>query len=60
MNVANFVLLLGSIATVTAASAEPPTGASEPVVLSESIDPLRDYFNAHKDKHRFIAILSPT
>ena len=56
MNVAYCVLL----ATVSAVLAEPPTGASEPVVLSESIDPLRDYFNAHKDKHRFIAILSPT
>lgn len=29
-------------------------------VLSESIEPLRKHFNAHKDKNRFIAILSPT
>lgn len=29
-------------------------------VLTESLDPLRDHFNANKNKHRFIAILSPT
>lgn len=29
-------------------------------VLTESLDPLRDHFNADKRKHRFIAILSPT
>lgn len=34
--------------------------AAEITVLSGSIDPLRQHFNAHKDKHRFIAILSPT
>ena len=32
----------------------------EVTVLSGSIEPLRDHFNSHKDKHRFIAILSPT
>lgn len=60
MNVANCVLLLGSVATASAAAAEPPTDASELAVLSESIEPLREHFNAHKDKHRFMAILSPT
>ena len=29
-------------------------------ILSDSLEPLRRHFNAHKDKHRFIAILSPT
>ncbi len=29
-------------------------------VLAESLKPLQDHFNANKDKHRFIAILSPT
>ena len=29
-------------------------------ILTESLKPLRDHFNANKDKHRFIAILSPT
>ena len=29
-------------------------------VLTESLDPLREHFNANKNKHRFIAILSPT
>lgn len=30
------------------------------ISLSESLEPLRDRFNAAKGKHRFIAILSPT
>lgn len=29
-------------------------------VLADSLKPLKDRFNANKDKHRFIAILSPT
>ena len=29
-------------------------------ILAESVKPLRDHFNANKDKYRFIAILSPT
>lgn len=29
-------------------------------VLSKSLEPLRIHFNANKNKHRFIAILSPT
>ena len=28
--------------------------------LSDSLDPLRDHFNANKDRHRFVALLSPT
>ncbi len=28
--------------------------------LRESLDPLRDHFNANKDRHRFVALLSPT
>jgi len=28
--------------------------------LADSLDPLRDRFNADRDKPRFIAILSPT
>lgn len=29
-------------------------------ILTKSLNPLRDHFNANKDKHRFVAILSPT
>ncbi len=29
-------------------------------ILTESLSPLRDHFNANKNKHRFLAILSPT
>jgi len=29
-------------------------------VLANSLNPLKDHFNANKDKNRFIAILSPT
>lgn len=28
--------------------------------LADSIDPLRDHFNANKDRHRFVTLLSPT
>jgi hypothetical protein len=28
--------------------------------LSTSLNPLRDQFNAHKDKVRFLTLLSPT
>ena len=28
--------------------------------LATSLEPLRKHFNAHKDKHRFVALLSPT
>ena len=32
----------------------------EVVSLAESLEPLRKHFNANKDKHRFVALLSPT
>ncbi len=32
----------------------------EVTILTESLKPLRDYFNANKHKHRFVALLSPT
>lgn len=32
----------------------------EVTILTESLKPLRDHFNANKHKHRFIALLSPT
>lgn len=28
--------------------------------LADSLEPLREHFNAHKDKYRFVALLSPT
>ncbi len=32
----------------------------EVTILTESLKPLRDHFNANKHKHRFVALLSPT
>ena len=32
----------------------------EITILTESLKPLRDHFNANKHKHRFVALLSPT
>jgi hypothetical protein len=32
----------------------------EPVSLAASLDPLKEHFNADKDKFRFIALVSPT
>ena len=32
----------------------------EVTLLTESLKPLRDHFNANKHKHRFVALLSPT
>ncbi len=41
--------------------AKPKAGAEVHVTsLSDSLDPLRDHFNANKDRHRFVALLSPT
>ena len=28
--------------------------------LAASLEPFRKHFNTHKDKHRFLALLSPT
>ena len=28
--------------------------------LTESLDPLREWFNAHRGRLRFVALLSPT
>ena len=28
--------------------------------LADSLDPLKEYFNANKDRHRFVTLLSPT
>ena len=36
------------------------TNPIEVVSLAESVEPLRAHFNAHKDKNRFVALLSPT
>ncbi len=33
---------------------------TELLSLAESLEPLRDHFNANKDKLRFVALLSPT
>lgn len=37
-----------------------PANSAPPVSLAESLEPLRKHFNDHKDKHRFVALLSPT
>ena len=42
-------------------SAAPGSPAPHPIVsLSDSLDPLHEWFNAQREKPRFIAILSPT
>ena len=50
-------ILLAAMPCVVAAE---PAKEADVTVLTESLNPLRDHFNAHRDKHRFIAILSPT
>jgi hypothetical protein len=35
-------------------------GATELITLAHSVQSLRDHFNAHADRLRFVAILSPT
>ena len=37
-----------------------PEGSMTLISLADSLQPLRERFNSEKDKHRFIAILSPT
>lgn len=42
-------------------SAAPVSRAPHPIVsLGDSLDPLNEWFNAHREKPRFITILSPT
>ncbi|MCH8243288.1 MAG: hypothetical protein IH897_11865, partial [Planctomycetes bacterium] len=36
------------------------TSSVELTSLAESLEPLRAHFNANKNKHRFVALLSPT
>ncbi len=37
-----------------------PEESTALISLTDSLQPLREWFNSQKDKHRFIAILSPT
>lgn len=52
-------LLVMMLTSESYANADP---SPEPALISleKSIAPLRDYFNANKDKYRFVALLSPT
>ena len=56
----NFEPLAAFVARVEQAFASPPNREGELTILTDSLKPLRDHFNANKAKHRFIAILSPT
>ena len=56
MNVANSVLLLASVATAYAASAEP----RKLISLYDGITPLVTRFNSMQDRPQVVAILSPT
>lgn len=54
-----------STGLVAALMISPYTDATNPdgpklTSLAESLAPLRKHFNAHKDKYRFVALLSPT
>ena len=54
-----------STGLVAALMISPYTDAKAPdgrrlTSLAASLEPLRKHFNAHKDKHRFVALLSPT
>lgn len=40
--------------------AEASAASVQVISLADSIKPLQDHFNAHKDQPRFVAILSPT
>lgn len=58
---------LASIATVLLAVLSCGNGAPQPVeqeggweTLSTSLEPIRDHFNRHRDRPRFVALLSPT
>ena len=53
MNISKSVLVAASFTAGCAAS-------TDVITMTESLDPLRDHFNANKNKHRFIAVLSPT
>jgi len=64
------LLLLGSACTHPAREASrgaegrgdrtPRTGSDRLTSLADSIAPLRDQFNAERDKLRLVALLSPT
>lgn len=59
------VLLAATVAAlpVVAFEREGAKPLDEPVSvasLADSLKPLKDRFNAHRDKTRFVAILSPT
>ncbi len=48
-------------AEIQSNEARPVVMESEPLIsLADSLKPLRDQFNAEKDKPRVLAILSPT
>ena len=52
---------IGAIAgRVGASSQSDSTNSVELTSLAESLEPLRAHFNANKNKHRFVALLSPT
>ena len=59
------VLLAATVAALPAVAfgREAAKPLDEPVSvasLADSLKPLKDHFNAHTDKTRFVAILSPT
>ncbi len=56
MNASTSVLLIASVATACAASAEP----QELISLADGITPLANRFNDYHDRPQIVAILSPT
>ena len=45
---------------ITMMSKRNRSGAVSVTSLASSVEPLREYFNEHKDKLRFLALVSPT
>lgn len=56
MNISRTVLLLASVATTFAASAEP----GKLISLAAGLTPLAGQFNTQRDRAQIVAILSPT
>jgi len=57
-----FFLGTGLVAALMISSYTDAKTSNDPRLtsLAASLEPLREHYNAHKDKHRFVALLSPT
>jgi hypothetical protein len=62
MRAGGAIVLASDHAAPSDAAGDPDKGArmGNLTIIDDTLNPLRDRFNADKDKHRFVAILSPT